>query len=413
MSEHPTSLDEIDPVAIGSRLALARKARGLTQAAAASLLGVARTTVTAIETGSRRPKPAELVRMVELYEQSVGNILRAAAVPSLPSFGVLLRSSHDIEGDEGNTKLAADIQRFEQLCHWYGELEQMLGTPLPRRSAPTYASDGGSTDQIAESIASNERNRLGLGDGPIGDLYAILEADAGLRVFAAPLATPQLAGLFQFRSDLGGCVAINSTHPEARRRWTLAHEYCHFLVDRNRGEINILRGGRKVAAQERLADAFAKHFLIPATGLGRRFDDIRRATEGRVSPADVLQLAHTYRVSFESLMRRLEELGRLPRGAYKDLLDRGFRTSDAKRHVSFSSADPDPVLPRRYELLAAYAFDRDLITEGQLTERLGLGDDRVAARARVEELIHEQRLEDGRLLDYGVNLNQPLQLAGD
>lgn len=413
MDVNPTALDQVDQEALGKRLAVARKARGFTQAAAAELLGLARTTLTAIETGVRRPRAVELVRLAELYEQSVGDILAASSDSAQPSFETLFRAAGDIGGDEGDATIAKDIQRFEQLCRWYGELERMLEAPLPRRYPPVYRSEGPSIDQSAEAIASSERNRLGLGDGPIGDLYALLEADIGLRIFAIDVATPQVAGMFQVRADLGGCIAVNANHPEARRRWTLAHEYSHFLIDRNRGEISILRSSRKIPPQERLADAFAKHFLMPGVGLGRRFDEIWRAVGGRVSPAEVLQLAHIYRVSFESMMTRLEELERLPRGTYRRLKAEGFRPHEAKRHVSLSSSDPDPVLPLRYELLAVFAYERGLLTEGQLAERLGFPKDRVSTRMRVDQLLLQHRVEDGELMDYGVNLTQPLLLAGD
>lgn len=413
MDLNPTILEQVDQDALGKRLAVARKARGLTQAAAAELLGLARTTITAIETGVRRPRAVELVRLAELYEQSVGDILAASADPVQPSFETLFRAAGDLSGDEGDAKLTKDIQRFEQLCRWYGELERELEAPLPRRYPLVYRSEGRSIDLSAEAIASSERNRLGLGDGPIGDLYALLEADVGLRIFAIDVATPQVAGLFQFRADLGGCIAVNANHPEARRRWTLAHEYSHFLIDRHRGEINILRSSRKVPPQERLADAFAKHFLMPGVGLGRRFDEIWRAVDGRVSPAEVLQLAHHYRVSFESMMGRLEELDRLPKGTYRRLKEQGFRPHEAKRHVPLSSANVDPVLPLRYELLAVFAYKRGLLTEGQLAERLGFPKDRILTRMRVDELLLQQRVEDGELMDYGVNLDEPLLLAGD
>ena len=45
----------VDPAVIGERLAVARRARGLTQQQAAEALGVGRTTITAMEKGERRP----------------------------------------------------------------------------------------------------------------------------------------------------------------------------------------------------------------------------------------------------------------------------------------------------------------------------------------------------------------------
>jgi len=56
---------------LGERLADARKRARLTQAEVAERLGVARTTLVAIEKGERRPSDAELVRLgeIDLYDE--------------------------------------------------------------------------------------------------------------------------------------------------------------------------------------------------------------------------------------------------------------------------------------------------------------------------------------------------------
>ena len=48
----------------------------------------------------------------------------------------------------------------------------------------------------------------------------------------------RIAGLFAYTDELGGCVAVNARHPRERRRWTLAHEYGHFLTTRYQSEIS-------------------------------------------------------------------------------------------------------------------------------------------------------------------------------
>lgn len=54
------TLSPVDRVVIGERLALARRACGLTQQSAAEALGVAQTSIAAMEKGDRRPQPSEL-----------------------------------------------------------------------------------------------------------------------------------------------------------------------------------------------------------------------------------------------------------------------------------------------------------------------------------------------------------------
>ena len=69
MQQH--AIETTDPRAIGRRLQEARKARGFTQREVAESLGVARTTITALEKGERRPRPVELITMARLYGRSV------------------------------------------------------------------------------------------------------------------------------------------------------------------------------------------------------------------------------------------------------------------------------------------------------------------------------------------------------
>ena len=71
-----------------------------------------------------------------------------------------------------------------------------------------------------EEVATAERNRLGIGDGPLSNLRERLENDVGLRIFYLPMAS-KLAGLFAYNDELGGCVGINSGHPRDRRHWSL------------------------------------------------------------------------------------------------------------------------------------------------------------------------------------------------
>jgi len=62
-----TSLEQIMPVEAGERLRIAREGAKITQAAAASAIGVARTTIVAIEQGERRARINELQQLAKLY----------------------------------------------------------------------------------------------------------------------------------------------------------------------------------------------------------------------------------------------------------------------------------------------------------------------------------------------------------
>lgn len=396
-------LNTIDPGVIGERLVEARRARRLTQQQAAETLGVARTTITAMEKGKRRPRAAELVKLAQLYGRSVQEFVRAET-RSQPNFVVQFRAVRGA-GQEG---ASADIQRFGEFCRWYVELEEQLGAPLPRRYPAVYDVSNTPPERSAEEVASSERNRLGLGDGPIGNLWGLLETDIGLRVFAMPMTNSRIAGMFLSTEEYGGCIAVNANHPEERRRWSAVHEYAHFLTDRFRPDITILNLYKRVPESERFADAFARCFLLPATGLSRRFEAIRRAKNKPVTPADVLALSHLYHVSFQAMTWRLEELKLLPAGTWDRLDDMGFKPTKARALMPLPTHEVKlPNLPLRYVALAIQAYEEGLLSEGQLAERLGT--DRIGARERVRELTSESRpTDDGGWQQVPLDLTKAL-----
>src|SRR2546425_9866026 len=116
-----TPLEQIPPAEAGERLRLAREGANVTQAAAAHAIGVARTTVVAIEQGERRVRINELQKLAKLYGTSVNALLRKEAVhvDLAPRF-------RKLEGDHGGAaaeaaKLLADLVKAEV------ELENLLG----------------------------------------------------------------------------------------------------------------------------------------------------------------------------------------------------------------------------------------------------------------------------------------------
>lgn len=399
------SPDSIDPIAIGTRLTNARKARGLTQAEAAELLGVTRTTITAMEQGQRRPRPKELMRLAELYGRQISDLTRPLPDQRLDSFVVQFRGVRGADSI-ATAKRDEDIDAFQTLCEDYLHLEQLVGAPLPRRYPDPYETGGSDPERAAEEVATSERNRLGLGDGPIGDLWSLLETDVGLRIFAPPFVS-NAAGMFVYTEAFGGCIAVNGKHPEERRRWTVAHEYAHFLTDRFKPEITVLSSYRRIPEGERFADAFARLFLMPSPGLVRRFQAMKRVKNGPMTPADVLSLCHLYRVSFQAMVLRLEELRLLPGGTWDKLREAGFKPQAARALVDLPPLMPElPALPLRYQVLAVQAVERELLSEGQLARLLRT--DRIGARQRAQQLTESRDFDTGALRQIPLDLSADL-----
>lgn len=362
------------------RLRRARDDRGLTQAEVAQELGIARTTVVAIESGERKLRPEEMVRLAELYGQRLDELLRPAAPPR--ELAAQFRETFSRMAEESELRDA--VTQLQQLADDYAELERILDAPLPTRFP---AAQPVPADPVvgAEHLAQEERARLQIGDGPLPHLRELLESDVGIRVFSLPLPA-RIGGLFAFDDQLGACVAINSLQRWERQRYSLAHEYAHFLTRRDRPEVTILLGGyRRVPAGERFADSFAQYFLLPSSGLTRRFNAAKQAAGGRLTPALLLDQADLWGVSAEAMSRRLEDLKLIKVGTWDHLVRQGLKPDEGRTLLGLSPREPDSVLlPRRYQLLAVVAYQRDLLSEERFARFLRR--DRVGARRAAQHL---------------------------
>lgn len=378
-------LSNLDQRQLGERLKDARKARGLTQEAVAKELGFLRTTLVAIEKGERRVTPGELIGMAKLFGRPVSEFVskRSNKSPFAPQFR-LPPGQQNVKESE----LLAMAMELENLARDYVELEEINAAVMRPHFPPTYALDvpGTTPEQRGEEVAAEERTRLGLGDGPISDLRALLEEAVGVRVFYLSLPS-KVGGLFACNDELGACIAINRNHPPARGNWSLAHEYGHFLTTRYIADVSFTHDHWGKQAAERFADAFAKHFLMPRTGISRRLSDAVQALgKERPTIGAVMSLSHLYNVSAQAMFLRLEELKRVPFGTWNTLREkRGFKPEQARSELGLVSESRQPMLPLRYRQLAFSAFEsREQLTEGQLARKLRM--DRVSARLELEAL---------------------------
>ena len=391
--------DEL-PALLG-RLRAARKAKRLTQQEVAEQLGVSRTTLVAIESGNRHLRFQELVDMASLYERSINQLLRPT--PVTDDFVARFKAScaqalEDVRVESG-------VALLQELADDYQEVERVAGATLPRPDHPEASIRGIDPAEAAESLAASERNRLGLGDGPVLELRKLLEADVGLRIFALDLPVG-VAGLYISSSALGACVAMNANHSFERQRWSLAHQFAHFLAHRSQPEVTLRGNRRRTSAKQRFAEAFAENFLMPAAGLKRRFHMMSQARANGPTPIDLHQLADLFQVTYEAMARRLKSVGLIRRNAWQELLDAGALV-DAPRWPTPASQPADTeLLPLRFRYLAVEAWMEGEISEGQAARLLRA--DRTTARLIAAQLSHRVLEEAGSQGSAGSEPEQEL-----
>lgn len=375
-------LDNIDLRHTGERLQQARKKCGMTQADAAKVIDAARTTIVAIEKGERRLKPNELIKLARAYGRAISDFVRPS--PVIEPFAVQFRATYQ-RSEQEEARIDPIIQRLEELCRNYLELEKIVDAPLPRNYPQEYDVISMPIEAAAESIAIAERQRLGLGDGPISLLRDILEQSVGIRIFYLKMPA-KYSEIYSYDEQLGGCMAINLDHYEERRRWSMAHGYLHFLAHRRKPVVDFEGQYQRIPESERLAEAFPKYFLMPTSGLLRRFNDMYR-THGKFTPTNLFTLAHYYGVSIEALIYRLEEMGLLPSGTWDRLRDRGLKVRKVQKELGLEEIQQrTDIVPVHYQHLAIEALDQGLITEGRFADFLGV--DRLESR-RIAESLRE------------------------
>jgi Zn-dependent peptidase ImmA (M78 family)/DNA-binding XRE family transcriptional regulator len=350
---------------LGERLRAARWAANLTQNAVAASLGMARTTLVAIEKGLRSVTAEELLALARLYDVSVGRITSPDAIHV-----DLAAKFRRTEGKEASNSVSEALVLLNRLATGAVELEQLLGQLLRTDYPPPIRINPQFVNQQAEDAASNLRARLGVGLGPIPDVISLLELELGLRIFFRPLPS-QICGLYAYDPAIGACVLINAKHHWKRRVQTATRETGHFAADRSHADI-LEEKEVSVSTEERFAKRFGSAFLMPASGVRARFDQIA-SSENRFDVREMILLAHQFGVATEAMCRRLEELSLLSQGTWDSLRDRGFASDLERGVIGEASVRPrPPLLPARLAYLASIALDRELLSEGQLCDLLAI-----------------------------------------
>ena len=349
---------------LGERLRIARANANLTQEAVARELGVARTTLVAIERGNRPVKNEELLQFSRLYGISAGRLTSPDTVH------VDLSAKFRRREDRPNSASSdTGVALLNSLVVGAVELEKVVGAKLKTDYPPALRISASVYLQQAEDAAVALRHRLGVGLGRVNDLLSAFELELGIRVFFRPLKDSNISGMYAFDHSVGACILVNSNHPRHRRLQTLSHEAGHFLTDRSFADI-LDDEPIPLSLEERFARRFGPAFLMPAPSLRARFSELISGG-GAPDVRTLVLLAHQFDVSTEAMCRRLENLGLLADGMWQSLKDRGFNR-DIELQV-IGDPEPEirpPLVSPRLAYLAARALHAGLLSSGQLCEML-------------------------------------------
>lgn len=296
------------PGFIPARLTEARDARRIpSRSALARRLGVSPATVSRWEDESSGQSPDHdaLVRLAGELRVRPEFFLRPTFQSERPTFLRSLAST-----------LVRDLNYQKAYMGWLQEITFVLGhyVDFPAVDIPNVL-DGCSytelRDEDIEHIAIKLRHHWGLGEGPCGDVVALMER-IGIVVAAIPMNTTKLDGLCSWSpfDDRPHVLLATDKMSFPRRQMDAAHELAHAILHKNVPEDEFEENLRVI---ERQAFRLGSALLMPSTTYPL---EVRHP-----SLATLVSLKERWRVSIKAQIKRLSDLDVVPeefaQGLYK------------------------------------------------------------------------------------------------
>lgn len=294
---------------LGRRIKQAREQRGWTQIQLAEAIDLAQSAVSRIETGERTVDSLELAEIARALRVSVLELLEDRLLPSALGIAARLEPAEHHEAWAHTWARVQDLLALDRLLQEEG-FQRSEAERIPVRDLL----HGMAVDQ-GMSLAQVARAYLNLGDQPLPDLADLVERRFGIGVAMEPIPDG-IAGICLVAEGTATMV-IDSSGPLGRQRFTTAHELSHFLA----GDADPLVVDEQLFGTGRVAEmranAFAAHFLMPASGLRSRVGN--RTVDDDV----VAELMHAFQVSLEALLWQLQNLDLLSQHEHRILKAKG------------------------------------------------------------------------------------------
>lgn len=361
--------------ALAQSLRSARERAGYSQEAAALAIGINRVLLSYYESGDRPipfnvvvglcrlygMKPEDLIAGIEQAEQSLDPqlVLRRQAPTAL----------------ERNAE--AGIALFSQAVSAYVEIAHLLGEEPGGQHSPFRAVTTRVSLREIARLARELRIHLGLGPGPIGDLFTLVDDQVLVFRLALGGAASSPSGLFFNHPLAGFCIVVNTDMAAGRQLFTLAHELGHAYFHSPSKDVWISMTGAPVV-YERFCDDFASEFLIPEDALARALNDLK-GWEHPDDPVVVVHLQHRFGVSYLALLLRLRGLRLIDPAQYDRLakispvsLARSLGLPVNPADVGDYKIAPLQRFPGRMLRLVRTSIVKEAITEGAAAELLGV-----------------------------------------
>lgn len=339
---------------IGQRLRLARAAAGLSLRDLETRLGnrVSAQALSKYEHDEMMPGSDVLMALAHSLDVKEEYLL---GEPEMALDGVEFRKKASMSAKEEAQVEAHVLHLLER----YLTVEEILGLPIewdePREAPYPVVNSLAEADRGAHIL----REHWGLGLDPIKNLVELLEG-RGIKVLAidAEKVDGLTARVRRAKGPMLPVVVINSMDWAERKRFNLAHELGHLVLDVD-----------SLLDSEKAAQRFAGAFLMPAEVMWNAIGKHRTS----MSIAELLRLKELFGASCQAITYRCKELGIFGQSLYEELFEQfkanGWRS---KPHQEAGALPPEKEDPRRMERLCYRALAESAISEAKAAEILGI-----------------------------------------
>jgi len=338
---------------LGQRIRQARLAAGLTLEALGSQLGITKAAFQKYEKGVVTPDSSKLLMIAKACGVRTEYFFRRHVV-ELSDVEFRKTNGFGVKRSE-----AVKIRVVEQVEKRIALLNAFPESPMHRFKVPETISGCISGLDEIETVANEVRRTWSLGLNPIGDLTDTLET-LGFLVLTVQEAHRAFSGMTATAKTADGesypVIAVSSTWPGDRQRFTLAHELGHVLL-----------AGRLAdnVDEEKACDRFAGAFMAPQSSVIEEFGPQRH----RLEPRELYRLKHEYGLSMKGWAIRALQCGVISHNHFESLMklfsSRGWQKTEP------GDALPSET-PQLFEQLVYHALAERLISEAKAAELLGI-----------------------------------------
>ena len=277
---------------LSTNLQKLRRAQGLSQDKLALAAGISRIAYLNIERRQSEPRADTLRALAKALGVRIPDLLVEAPVLKRVRFRSLKRLK----------RREQVLVEVGQKLRDFSELETLLDAPSPKDIDELRAVAAGVRKKGIPAVAAAMRAHFDLGaHEPVHDICGLLERQ-GIKVLSVNIATDAFLGLSVSEEDGGPAVVVNTWERLPVEHWifSAAHELAHLLLHLQAYQVDEELEDKD---QERDADAFASHFLMPEAVFRREWDD----TVGMPLFDRVLKVKRVFRVSWRTVLFRLSE----------------------------------------------------------------------------------------------------------